>query len=282
VDVTLANERLFVIEERLTLDEIQQRAMDRRMQAFGGGLGGLLQRPKPEDVTLVAKQRRLEPFWHVAGRAVYVYERNRDYTVPASGPDVEAVTINGARYDGQSAAGLAQRAFRVPLREHCRAEFKHESFTDGLTGGPVPDAAAVLGGPRSEISDPATLSADGTIALPPEHRASFVVRQLMSEIMKPVQADSVLEESVVLEATDLYYRPIWAFEFSWQGKGKQGIVEIDSVTGQVKQGKALVGQIKGMLNRDLLFDVGADTVGLFVPGGSIAVKLAKAAIDNKK
>ena len=40
-------------------------------------------------------------------------------------------------------------------------------------------------------------------------------------------------------------------------------------------------QIKGMLNRDLLFDIGADTVGLFVPGGSIAVKLAKAAIDSK-
>jgi hypothetical protein len=91
----------------------------------------------------------------------------------------------------------------------------------------------------------------------------------------------MLEESVTLEATDLLYRPIWAFEFSWQGKGKQGIVEIDSVTGQSKQGKALMTSIKGMLSRDLLFDVGADTVGLFVPGGSIAVKLAKAAIDNK-
>ncbi|MEO6350024.1 MAG: hypothetical protein ABIP53_05170 [Candidatus Limnocylindrales bacterium] len=280
MDVTLANERLFVIEERLTLDEIQQRAMDRRLQAFGGGLGAFLQRPKPEEVSLVAKQRRLEPFWHVAGRAVYVYERNRDYTVPASSPDVEAVTVNGERYESQAAA--LQRAFRVPVREHCRAEFRHESFTDGLTGGPVPDAAALISGPKSEISDTASLSVNDTIALPPEHRASFVVRQLMSEIMKPVQADTVLEESVVLEATDLYYRPIWAFEFTWQGKGKQGIVELDSVTGQVKQGKALVGQIKGMLNRDLLFDVGADTVGLFVPGGSIAVKLAKAAIDNKK
>jgi hypothetical protein len=282
VDVTLANERLFVLEERLTLDEIQQRAMDRRLQAFGGGLGALLQRPKPEEVTMIAKQRRLEPFWHVAGHATYVYERNRDYTVPASAPDVQAVTINGERYEGQGAAGSNQRAFRVTAREHCRAEFHHESYTDGLTGAPVPDALQLLSGPKSEIGDPSSLSADGTIAIPPEHRASFVVRQLMSEIMKPVQADSVLEESVVLEATDLYYRPIWAIEFTWQGKGKQGIVEIDSVTGQVKQGKALVGQIKGMLNRDLLFDVGADTVGLFVPGGSIAVKLAKAAIDNKK
>jgi len=138
-----------------------------------------------------------------------------------------------------------------------------------------------MAGPRSELVDPTALSANDTIAVPPEHRASYVVRALMSEIMKPVQADQVLEESVTLEATDLYYRPVWAFEFTWQGKGKQGIVEIDSLTGQARQGKALVGSIKSMLSRDLLFDVGADTVGLFVPGGSIAVKLAKAAIDKK-
>jgi len=282
VDVQLAPERLFLLEERLTLEEIQQRAMDKRLQAFGGGLGALLQRPKPEEVQLVAKQRRLEPLWHVAGRAVYVYDRNRDYTVPASSTDVQDVTINGTKYEGQAGAAPGQRSFRVPVQEHCRAEFASESYTDGLTGAPVAEGPQLVTGPRSEVGDPQTLSADGTIAVPPEHRASYVVRQLMSQIMKPVQADQMLEESIVLEATDLYYRPIWAFEFSWQGKGKQGVVEIDAISGQTRQGKALVGQIKGMLSRDLLFDVGADTVGLFVPGGSIAVKLAKAAIDSQK
>lgn len=276
MEITLAPERLFLLEERLTLDEIQQRAMDKRTSA----LGSLLQRPKPEEVSLVNKQRRLEPFWHVAGHATYVYERNREYSVPAAATDVEGLTINGTRYEGQAAG--QSRAFRVPAREHCRAEFRAETFVDGLTGAAVPEGPQIINGPRSEVADPATLASDGTIAMPPENRASYVVRALMGEIMKPVQADTVLEEEVVLEATDLFYRPIWAFEFTWAGKGKQAIVEIDSVTGQTRAGKALVGQIKGMLSRDLLFDVGADTVGLFVPGGSIAVKLAKAAIDKNK
>jgi len=279
VEVTLAAERLYVLEERLTIEDIQQRAMDKRMQAFGGGLGSLLQRPKPEEVVLTNKQRRLEPFWHVAGRAVYVYERNRDYTIPASAADVQAITIHDERYEGDAAG---QKSFRVPVREHCRAEFASESYTDGLTGGPVPDAAVLMNGPRAEVGDPATLSADGTLALPPEHRSSYVVRQLMTEIMKPVQADQMLEENIILETTDLFYRPIWAFEFDWQGKGKTGVVEIDSVTGGTKQGKALVGTIKQMLSRDVLFDIGADTVGLVVPGGGIAVKLAKAAIDTQR
>ena len=63
--------------------------MDKRTQAFGSGIGSLLQRPKAEEIVLIATQRRLEPFWHVAGAAVYVYERSRDYTVPgqrARGP----------------------------------------------------------------------------------------------------------------------------------------------------------------------------------------------------
>ena len=72
-----------------------------------------------------------------------------------------------------------------------------------------------------------------------------------------------------------------AFEFVWQGKDKTGVIEFDLVTGQMRQGKPLIGQLRGIVSRDLLFDVGADTVGLFVPGGSIAVKLAKAAIDNR-
>ncbi len=279
MDIQLANERLLLLEERLTMDEIQQRAMDRRLGAFGGGLGSLLQRPKPDDVTLLTRQRRLLPFWHVAASAVYVYDRQRDYTVPGSASEVTAVSVDGQRHELEQAGN--QRAFRLKALEHCRNEFHAETFTDGLTGAPVADGADLIGGPRSEISDPATLAAGDTIVVPPEQRASFVVRKTLAEVMKPVQADTILEESMVLEATDLYYRPVWAFEFTWQGHDKRGVIEIDSITGQTATGKAMLGQIKGMLTRDVLFDVGADTIGLFVPGGSIAVKLAKAAIDKK-
>ena len=39
---------------------------------------------------------------------------------------------------------------------------------------------------------------------------------------------------------------------------------------------------KGILTRDLFFDVTADAVGMLVPGGSIAVKLVKAVVDRGK
>ncbi len=49
------------------------------------------------------------------------------------------------------------------------------------------------------------------------------MRQLRGErqMLKPVQADSITEESMTLEHIDLYYRPWWAFEFHWRSKDKR-------------------------------------------------------------
>jgi len=279
MEIELGTQRILALDEREGVDALRQRAMDKRTGAFASGLGSLLQRPKAEDIELVTTQRRLEPFWHVAGRARYVYERRRDYTVPASAPEVHEVTIHDTTYPVAD-AGRGARSFTVTALEHCREEIAHELNADARTGAPVPDAAAVLTGPHREIADPATLAGDDTVVVPPEQRASFVVRQLLAEMMKPVQADTIVEESLTLETTDLVYRPIWAFEFHWRPKEKRGVVEIDAVTGAVRAGGSLIPQLGKVITRDALFDIGADTVGLLVPGGSIAVKVARAALDK--
>lgn len=276
MDIQLAPERILALDEQVAFDEIRQRVMDRRTSAFGGGLGAFLQRAKPEEVTLQQTQRRLEPMWHVRCSARYVYERTREYSVVASGPEVKEVEMNGATYPVADSG----RHFRLPMREHCKEEFTLEHYTDGVTGNIVPDGATVARGSSTEIGDPATLTADGTLLIPPEHRASFVIRKLIAEMMKPVQADAVSEEALALERTDLYYRPVYAFEFLWTTKAKSGVVEIDAVTGQVRQAASLISGVKGMVSRDALFDLGADAAGLLIPGGSIAIKVAKVAMDR--
>ena len=103
MDIQLADQHIYRLDDRLTPEEIRQRAMDRRTGAFGGGLESLFSRPKADDIELVDSQRRLEPFWHVACSAVYVYDRSHDYVVPASGAQVQAVTVHGE--DHPTAAG---------------------------------------------------------------------------------------------------------------------------------------------------------------------------------
>jgi hypothetical protein len=105
----------------------------------------------------------------------------------------------------------------------------------------------------------------------------------MSEVVKPVQGQTIHEERVDVEAIDLYFRPVYAFEYDWAAKSKRVVVEYDALTNETRTGgKTLRDQIKGMLTRDLLFDVTADAVGMIVPGGSIAVKLVRAVVDKGK
>ncbi len=168
----------------------------------------------------------------------------------------------------------------IPVLEHCLDEFSDELYIDGVGGTAMSDGHALTTGPGTEVGDPAALAADETLVVPPEHRASSVVRQLLAKMMRPLQADAVLEESLALEHIDLYYRPIFAYEFRWAPKDKRGVVEIDGLTGQVYHASSLRTQLSRMVTREALFDIGADTIGLLVPGGSIAVKVARVALDK--
>ena len=280
MDIALAEQHIFVLDDRLAADDIRQRAMDRRTSAFGSGLGNLLQRPKADDIELAGSQHRLEPFWHVGGRALYVYDRARDYTVTTSGAEVREITVAGETRPVQVSAGRG--SFVVPTIEHCRDEFREDLYIDGVSGVPVPDAATLLGGAKREVTDLVTAAQSNTVVVPPTQHASSLVRQLLASMLKPVQADTISEESMTLEHIDLYYRPWWAFEFLWKPKDKRGVVEIDAVTGQMRPGQALLPKLQRMVSRDVLFDIGADTVGLLVPGGGIAVKVARLAIDKNQ
>jgi hypothetical protein len=275
MDIKLADQHIFRLDDRLTPEEIRQRAMDRRTGAFGGGLDSIFSRPKADDIELIDSQRRLEPFWHVQCSAIYVYDRSHDYVVPATGQQVQSVTVQGEDYP--TSAG----AFTIPTVEHNREEYRQALYLDGVSGAAVAEAPNLIGNPKHEVTDLEALAAEADIVRPPEQRASFVVRQLLTGMLKPLQADVVHEESITFEYVDLYFRPWWAFEFHWKLKDKKGVIELDPVTGELRNSQALMARLSRTVTRDSLFDIGADTVGLLVPGGSIAVKVAKLAIDHQ-
>ncbi len=279
MDIQLGEPRIFNLEPRIPVEDLRRRAEERKTASLGTGIGGLLQRPRSEDVVLVTTQRRVEPFWHVDCHAHYVYDRSRTYTIPASAPDVRAVTLLGEDF-AVLQSGKAPAAFMVSLMEHCTDDIRDEVFVDGQTGTPVATGAALINGERTEVMDPGALGEDGTIVVVPEQRASAIVRQLLAKMLRPLQADVVHEESLAMDHIELFYRPIVAFEFHLPAKDRRGVVEVDALTGEAKTASSLKMQITRRVSRDALFDIGADTVGLLVPGGSIAVKLARVALDK--
>lgn len=276
MDIQLAEQRIYALSEKLTAEQARARAMDKRTGVFVTGLGSLLQRPKSEEVELLATQKRFEPFWHAVCTLRQVYDRTRKFNVPVTGGEVQSITLHDTDY------AVTNRTFTLSAVEHCRDEDRQQIFIDGLSGEKV-ELGTLIGGVKYEVTDLASFtSTDAAIIVPPEIRASFVIRQALQPMMKPLQADAVFEEHLTIEAVDLYYRPIYAFEFRWKPKDKTAVAEFDGVTGEMRNGKALRPTLSISISRDALFDIGADTVGMIVPGANIAVKLAKVALDQKK
>ncbi len=281
MDIALANERAFHITPQVPLDVARIRVDDKKTSLVAGAVGALLSRPKAEDIQLVATENRLEPFWHIVIATHTRYDRNRSYTLPVGGPEVQQVTLLD-HVVTVDAAAKGGPAIALNAVEHCLEEQRVARTFDGLTGQKA-DLTKYLSYANLEVTNLEGFAPEGVLVVVPEARATAVVRQVMAEAVKPVQAQVIHEERVDVEMIDLYFRPVYAFEYAWAAKGKRMVVEYDALTGEVRAGgKRLADQIKGMVTRELLFDVTADAVGMIIPGGSIAVKLVKAVADRGK
>jgi len=278
MEITVADERALLLKEQLSMDQAEGRAWSGKTDAFGAiaKMTSFLQRPKDDDFELVYKEHRYQPFWHVVCNAHYVYERSRQYPLALSGPEVEAVTIEGTRY--QATNGLVT----LTGLEHCREESHQEVFVEGISGEKVPTLADYLKFQATEVpvEELDDFAPEGTIVVPPQARASAIVREVLAGMIKNVEADRILEEQVEVERVDLYYRPVYAFQYRWLSKGKEAVMEYDALTGQLQAGGKTFQQYVGkVLDPEFLFDMGVDTVDLLVPGGGIAIKLARKGIN---
>ncbi|MGC9393429.1 MAG: hypothetical protein ACP5J4_01090 [Anaerolineae bacterium] len=278
MEINLTDERAFILQAQLTVDQAEGRAWGHKVDAFGtmAKMGSLFQRPKDDDFKLLYKEQRYEPFWHVVCDARYVYERRADYPLAFSDPVVKSVTIEGKEYqisDGKTTlAGL----------ERCREELHADVFFNGLDNTRAPALTDYLKYAAVEIAedDLDDFSAGDAIVVPPAARASAIVHEVLIEMIKSVKAERILEDRVDVAQIDLYYRPVYAFQYRWLSKEKEAIVEYDGLTGQWQVGGKTFQQYVGkILDPAFLFDVGVETVDLLVPGGGLAIKLARKGLD---
>lgn len=266
MNVELADERILILADRFSMEHAEGRAWTKRIEAFGtlARMSGFLKQPKDEEFEIAYRERRLQPFWRIACSTVQVYERRREYTVNVA-PEVQEVELGG---EIRSVTGSK---FQVSGLEHCREESWREVFFDGLTRAQSPALAEYLRHPAGEASAEllSTTASDGTIVVPSEAKASTLVREVLSAAIGRIDADRVTEETVRLEAIELYYRPVYAFRFRWQGK--EAVVEFDALSGEARTGGSTFEQHLGkLLEPQFLLDVGAEAANLFIPGANLA------------
>jgi hypothetical protein len=280
MDIYLAAERAFHLIPQISLEVARDRLEQKKTSLVTGTLGALIARPKPDDIQIVSFENRLEAYWLINVFVHTVFERNQTYTIPVNGKEVDHVTALGqdlpVNVNNKGAAN-----FSLIGVEHCIEESR-DSYTFDGSGNKI-DMSKYNSFAKTEISDLGQFTPAGVLVVPPEAHASTIVRAVLANVIKPVQAQVIHEEKVTVEALDINFRPVYALEYEWVPKGKRVVLEFDGLTGEVHAGgKKLNDQIKDMVTRDLIFDVTADAVGLIVPGGSIAVKLVKAVVDRRK
>ena len=74
----------------------------------------------------------------------------------------------------------------------------------------------------------------GTVVVPPEVKASALVREVVSSAIGRIEADRILEERVTGDTVDLLYRPVYAFRY--RHAGKEAVIEFDELTGDARAG----------------------------------------------
>ncbi|WP_243075403.1 hypothetical protein [Microbacterium sp. SS28] len=262
MQVEIAEERIILLADRFSLDHAEGRAWSRRADAFGTGakLGGLLNRATSEDYECVYRERRLQPFWRLHVSTVAAYERTRSYSVAVS-PSVRGVEIAG------QALPVNQGHIVLTGLESCRDESARAFAFDGLTRLETP-ALSAYDSYASSVVDAEALAAattSGTVVVPPDAKASMLVREVMAGAIGKIDADRVLEERVTVDVVDLVYRPVYAFRY--RHGAKEAVIEFDGLTGATHPDGATFEQYLGkILEPKFLLDVGVETVNIFVPG----------------
>ncbi|HYF80974.1 MAG TPA: hypothetical protein VD973_28005 [Symbiobacteriaceae bacterium] len=281
MEIILAPERVFQLLPQVTPDLARARAEEKKTSLVAGMLGNLFARPRPDDIPLIATQCRWEPFWQLTIRVRTVYDRQGHYNVPVGGPEVKWVTTLGQTLAVDS-LGRAGPGFTLTAVEHCHEDTRNVRTLSGA-GAAMPECLKLVDMPKAEIWDLGVLQGEGVVCVPPDLSSGALIRQLMPEMVRPVKAQVIHEEQVILETIDLYFRPFYAFEYHWTAKGKRAIIDCDGLSGEIRLGgPSLKDQVRKILSRDMLFDISAEAAGAVLPGAGIAVKLTKAAMDLKR
>lgn len=274
MEIVVAEQGAFYFEPLITPEEARGRASAHKVSAFGT-LSRLFARPKDEDIAVSDQGLWYLPLWNAKAHLRFVYERSESYKIQVKTRHAVAVSVGG--YEHSVAAG----AIELPVVEHCERDEERELWLDGLTNQPV-KAQSYLKAPAVPVSLEA-FAPEGAKVVTPSVRASAVIRALLGDDIRPADADQVREERVNVECIDLYLRPTFNFKFDWTSKAKSAEVAVDAITGELQtQPSAAMAAITNLLKPETLFDIGAETLNLVIPGGAIPLKVAKALADKRK
>jgi hypothetical protein len=255
-----------ICEFRDVYNEIAARSQAEEKKASAFGTFASLKvwdRPKDQDITLAAVEKRYEPFWYVKATRHAVYNKKAAYQIMKI--DENAVSVTLLDSECQFTQG---KLLELQGIEHCESLTTITEYFEGLNrkGSDMKLVDLVNQFPFETLEN-----SDTPEYVMPELTAATVVQQVKHRLMLPIEAEEMLQDDLEVVTMTLFFRPVYAFEFVW--RDKRGIVEIDGLTGKAsREGNMLHGMVRKLGTRESMFDIGSEIAGLVIPGGNVVVK----------
>ncbi|MEO5927349.1 MAG: hypothetical protein ABIO72_01470 [Patescibacteria group bacterium] len=271
-NIKIDGERLLALEDVLGMEKARTLAEEQKLKAFGM-LAGLLSRPKPEDIVISYEEKRFDAFWCVRGMARFEYKRRKSYRIP-----VEKMVRDVELLNTTFQASSETSSFEIEGIEHCIEDYHAEEIVNAQNGEPGA-FAKYLGYLSNQIDSTDVLTKDGTPIVALEAKPAFLVRKVVNGLIKPIQADQVLDEQIAITELALYFVPIYTFELHWKTKDKRVTISFDGVTGELRpQANKIAERMRKSFSNAELFEFGKE-VANFVPGGGLAMMVGKKAVE---
>jgi hypothetical protein len=83
VEITLAEQGLFVLPAKVTPDKAREKAWEQKLNVFGT-LAKFLIRPKGEEIQVSLLELRYQTVWHAVGHKRFRFDRRSRYPVSVS------------------------------------------------------------------------------------------------------------------------------------------------------------------------------------------------------
>jgi len=260
-----------VLEDVYSKEEAQAIAEQNRAKAFGV-LSGIMKvfEKKKKEIVLAGYQKRYEPFWHIIGESVQEYKRRSHYGFTVK-PEVISVTFN----DKTIPVDENEPLIHFEAEDHCFEQYS-KTMLHSAVHEKEKTLERYLDSKKRAIRSLTQLQSQTTVIEPINIRASFLVNQLIKDLVKPIQADKIIKEVVEIKRLALMLRPIHVFEFREEGAAEGKTIEVDAVTGEWKRGEPMISATRGkQLLTEGAFEVGAELAATVIPGAAAAAALGK-------
>ncbi len=271
--LTCSEKAIVALEPQLTPAQAEKLAEENKHRWISF-FSRLIYRPKDEEIELISSKALFKPFWHIISEARVDYTREKKLDLNL-GAQVREIKIGDQYFKTNEGKSC------LTIDERCTNSISHEKFIDAVNGEEL-EFKELIRGKKRILATIAELICDDFTIIPARLKASIPLRNIMHEIMQPLKAIEILSQSLKIEKLHLYYRPVFAFEYTWKPRKQNVAFEIDGVTGKITQQKSAIEPGNKKISEASLFDIGADAIGLVVPGGEIAAKIAMALLGKNK